>query len=246
MTEKYFDIHSHILPEVDDGSVSLAMTTEMIDTAYRQGVRTMIATPHYYPGHRNVSGEDLEQIYRETASVIKEKYSDFTLLLGNEIYYKDEIVKRLQNREIFTLAGTRYILIEFPVTAQYKYIYDAVQKCVNAGYYPVLAHMERYGCLRKSMAFEEGKVKELIRAGAYMQMNAENFRSGIIVPGRKECMKLLGKNLIHFLGSDCHNMAGRKPDLGNALEYLSQKADRAVMKRLIRENPEKLLENKCI
>lgn len=242
MINGYFDIHSHILPGVDDGAKDINMTMKMIDEAYSQGVRTMVATPHYYPGHNNKSKAHIEKIYEEVSSVIKEKYSDFTLLLGNEIYYKDEVVEKLKNKEIFTLADTRYVLLEFPVMADYRYLYDAVQKCVNNGFYPVLAHIERYQCLYKN----EDKVSELIKAGAYMQVNAENFKKGFLVSGRSFCMKLIQRKMVHFLGSDCHNTEERKPNMGPAVDYLMKKTEEDILKKILRENPEKLLENKCI
>lgn len=242
MINGYFDIHSHILPGVDDGAKDINMTMKMIDEAYSQGVRTMVATPHYYPGHNNKSKAHIEKIYEEVSSVIKEKYSDFTLLLGNEIYYKDEVVEKLKNKEIFTLADTRYVLLEFPVMADYRYLYDAVQKCVNNGFYPVLAHIERYRCLYKN----EDKVSELVKAGAYMQVNAENFKKGLFLLGRSFCMKLLQRKMIHFLGSDCHNMDERKPNMGLAVNYLEEKTEEEILRKILRENPQKLLDNRCI
>lgn len=242
MIKGYFDIHSHILPGVDDGSKNMEMTLQMADAAYEQGVRNMIATPHYYPGHKNESKKEIEKVYKETVSAISRKYKDFTLLLGNEIYYKAEIIELLKKKEIFTLADTRYILIEFSTTADYRYLYNAVQQCVNNGYYPVLAHIERYQCLYKN----EKKVAELINAGAYIQTNAENYRKGLFLPGRNYCMKLVQSGMVHFLGSDCHNMTERKPDFGKAVDYLEQKIDKKALERLVTENPMQLLENKCI
>ena len=78
--EHYIDIHSHILPGVDDGAKDMEMTMEMIDAAYGQGVRVMIATPHYYPGHVRHPKEYVDGIFQETLSAVKEKYADFTIL----------------------------------------------------------------------------------------------------------------------------------------------------------------------
>lgn len=242
MIHGYLDIHSHILPGVDDGSQNMDMTIEMIDTAYSQGVRTIIATPHYYCGHKNNSGNYIQKIYNETVSVINRKYKDFNLLLGNEIYFREEAIEKLKSKEIFTLADTRYILIEFSPAAEYKFLYNAVQKCVNSGYCPILAHIERYACLYK----KEDKIRELICAGAYMQVNAENFKKRGFFSQKSFCMKLLQKKLVHFLGSDCHNMDLRSPDLGPAIKYMEKKTEKAIFDQIIKENPMKLLENRYI
>ena len=242
MENEYFDIHSHILPGVDDGARSMEMSMQMIDAAYVQGVRKMIATPHFYPGHHNTEKERLEDLYREMVVRVSEKYKDFTLLLGNEIYYKDEVIELLREKQIFTLAGTRYILIEFSVTADFRSLHDAVYRCVNAGFIPVIAHVERYQCLFG----KEEKIAELIGAGACIQVNAENFRTGLINPARNRAVKLILRNYVHFLGSDCHNMQNRKPDLGPAAEYIQKKIPEHICEKILRENPQQLLQDQYI
>ena len=242
MEHNFIDIHSHILPGVDDGAKDMDTSMKMLDMAYSQGVRTMIATPHYYPGHMRYPKEHLEEVYRETVSVIKEKYSDFTLLLGNEIYYRDEVVEKLKNKRICTLADTQYILLEFSPATEYDYMTKAVYKCLENGYYPILAHIERYAALWKN----ERHVKELIRMGAYMQINAENFQGGLFSAERRYCLKLLQSDLVHFIGSDCHNTQKRSPNLKYAMDYLKEKLEPEVFHKLTLDNPEKLLDNRYI
>lgn len=242
MKQKYIDIHSHILPGVDDGAKDMETAMEMVDMAYRHGVRTMIATPHYYPGHIRYPAEHLMEVYRTTAAVIQEKYSDFTLLLGNEIYYRDEVVDKLKNRRIYTLADTHYILLEFSPSVEYDYICKAVYKCLENGYYPILAHMERYEPLWKN----EKRVRELIRMGVYMQINAENFQGGFFSAERRYCLKLLQSGLVHFIGSDCHNTQSRSPNLRHAADYLEDRLEPELFHKLTLDNPAKLLDNKYI
>lgn len=242
MTEQYIDVHSHVLPGVDDGSKDMDMSIAMVDMAYEQGVRTMIATPHYYPGHMRYPREHLDEVYRATVSVIEEKYSDFTLLLGNEIYYRDEVVEKLKNKRICTMADTNYILLEFSPPVEYGYLSKAVYKCLDAGYYPILAHIERYGCLWKN----EKQIRELIRMGAYMQINAENFEGGFFSTEKRVCLKMIQNGLVHFLGSDCHNLSSRKPNLRQAYNYLQEKLSPELYQDLVATNPKKLLENKYL
>lgn len=242
MTEQYIDVHSHILPGVDDGSRNMEMTMEMVETAYRQGVRAMIATPHYYPGHVRLPKEYLEEIFQETAAAIHEKYSDFTLYLGNEIYYRDEVVEKLQNNRICTLAGTKYVLLEFTPGAQYNLLCSAVRRCLESGFDPVLAHIERYQCLWK----KEKNIEELIRMGAYMQINAENFAGGIFAPMKRYCLKLIRDGLVHFVGSDCHNTQDRSPNIELAAGYLKEKLDPDTYRRIMEDNPGRLLQGKYL
>lgn len=242
MTEQYIDVHSHVLPGVDDGSKDMDMSMAMVDMAYEQGVRTMIATPHYYPGHMRYPRERLDEIYQKTISLIKEKYSDFNLYLGNEIYYKDEILEKLKNKRVCTMADSSYILLEFSPSAEYTYLRNAVYKCLDAGYYPILAHIERYGCLWKN----DKQVRELIKMGAYMQINAENFEGGFFSAEKRVCLKMIQSGLVHFLGSDCHNLGSRKPNLKQAYDYLRDKLPQELYQELAVTNPKKLLENKYL
>lgn len=242
MTEQYIDIHSHILPGVDDGSQNMETTIQMIDIAYRQGVRTMIATPHYYPGHVRRPKEYLEEVFRETLAAVNEKYSDFALYLGNEIYYREEVVEKLQNNRICTLAGTKYVLLEFMPSAQFSLLCSAVRRCLENGFDPVLAHIERYQCLWKN----EKNIEELIRMGAYMQINAENFVGGLFAPMKRYCLKLIKDGLVHFIGSDCHNTQDRSPNIELAANYLREKLDADTYRKIMTDNPGRLLQGQYL
>ncbi len=240
--EHYTDIHSHILPGVDDGAKDMETTMAMIDTAYSQGVRVMIATPHYYPGHVKHPKEYVGGIFQETVSVVKEKYDDFTILPGNEIYYREGAFEKLQSKRVHTMADTSYVLLEFSPGAHINVLHAAVRKCVEGGYYPILAHIERYQCLWKN----EKNIRELVRMGAYMQVNAENFLGGLISPQRRWCLKLAGEGLMHFIGSDAHNMQERCPNLKQAADYLKEKLDEGIFRRIMYENPAKLLKGEYL
>lgn len=235
--EHYIDIHSHILPGVDDGAKDMEMTMEMIDLAYSQGVRVMIATPHYYPGHVRHPKEYMDSVFHETVSAVKEKYGDFTILPGNEIYFREGALEKLQSKRLHSMADTPYVLLEFSPGAQYKHLCGAVRKCVECGFYPILAHIERYQCLWKN----EKCIGELVRMGAYMQVNAENFTGGFFSAQRRWCLRLAREGLMHFIGSDAHNTQERRPNLNQAADYLKEKLDEAAFRRIMFDNPAKLL-----
>lgn len=240
--ENIFDIHCHIIPGIDDGAKDIEMSKAMLDLSYEQGVRNMITTPHYYPGHRNASPGHVEEAFAELQAYAAEKYPDYKLYRGNEIYYRDSVTEELEKGLIKTLADSRYVLVEFAYTVAYKDLQKAVYRLSSCGYYPILAHIERYNCLHN----QEGMVEELIKDGAYIQLNGENFHSGLIVTNRSFCVKLIREGLVHFLGSDCHRITERKPNLGVAADYLKKKVGEDVLHELLVENPSRILENKCI
>lgn len=240
--DNIFDIHCHIIPGIDDGSKDIEMSKKMLDMSYEQGVRSMITTPHFYPGHRNASPRHVENAFEELVSYARDKYPDYTLYRGNEIYYRDSVVESLEKGEIQTLAGSRYVLVEFAYTVLFKDLKKAVYKLSSCGFYPILAHIERYHCLHN----QEKLVEELIREGAYIQLNGENFHGGLWVTNRSYCVKLIRDGLVHFLGSDCHNCNERKPNLGVACDYLNKKISSDVLDELLIKNPKRILDNKCI
>lgn len=242
MKEGLWDIHCHIIPGVDDGSRDLEMSKTMLDMSYEQGVRNMIATPHFYPGHRNASSEHVARAFKELQEYAKEKYPDYNLYRGNEIYYQDNITESIEKDEVLTLAGSRYVLAEFSYGVNFKDLKKAVYKLSSHGYYPILAHIERYTCLYK----QEKLVDELIQEGAYIQLNGENFHKGLLVTKRSYCVKLIRDGLVHFLASDTHNISDRKPNLGDAYEYLQRRVDKEILQKIMIDNPKKILLNKCL
>ena len=238
----YLDIHSHILPGIDDGSKSMDMTIQMLMQAYEEGVRYMMATPHFYPGHKNAEQSYVEQVFSEVCEEAERLFPDMTLCLGNEIYYKDEVIELLEKKLIQTMNGTRYVLVEFNVGMEYKKIAQAVRKFTMKGYYPILAHVERYAALYKRVDL----VEELIHMGAYIQINAETLMGGVFDGYRKYCMKLIAEGNVHFLGSDCHNTDERRAIMEKAVRILKKKTDRDILEKLLVCNPEKFLKGEFI
>lgn len=238
----YLDVHSHILPGVDDGSRDMDMTMQMIHQAYDEGIRYMMATPHYYPGHRNAGKEHILTAFDEVKQETARQLPDMTLMLGNEIYYKEEAVELLQEKEIFTLNNSRYILVEFNVGLDYKKIHQAVKRFTMKGYYPIIAHVERYASLYKKPEL----IEELIRTGAYIQVNAETFLGGMFDGYKKYCMKLMSQGMVHFLGSDAHNTDSRRPIMAQAVKVLQKKIDPEILDKVLVSNPEHYLRNEYI
>lgn len=236
--EGYLDIHSHIIPGVDDGSCNMDMTMEMLVKAYDEGIRWMCATPHFYPGHRNAGVDKLQEIFTEVCRLAADRFPDMKLMLGNEIYYKDEVMELLGKNEIHTLHGSRYVLVEFHVASEYDKLVRAVKGLTMKGYYPILAHIERYACLYH----EEDRIEELIRMGAYMQVNAETLLGGSFDKVGRYCHKLIRSGKIHFLGSDCHNTDTRRPVMATAVAVLKKKTPPDLLEKLLVENPQRFLE----
>ncbi len=241
-TIEFVDMHTHILPEVDDGSTSMEETLQMLEMEYEEGVRTIIATPHYIPGSRNASVERLQDTYTKVCEKAAEILPELKIYLGNEIYYRDGVVRDLREQKALTLAGTDYVLVEFSVRSDNNTIFNAVKKMTEAGFRPVIAHMERYECLYRKTAL----VEDLIDAGAYIQINTESLPGGMFDARSAYCRSLLGDGLVHFLGSDCHDTIRRKPLMKTALSKLKKEEYKKQIDRIMDRHIHCLLENKWI
>ena len=114
---KFIDMHCHILPHVDDGAVDIEETKKMLEIAYKDGIRYIIATPHFHPKRGSASWEEIKaqlKLVREEAKKIDEK---FRIFIGNEIYFGQDVPELLSEKKVLTMNGRDYILVEFSPTA---------------------------------------------------------------------------------------------------------------------------------
>lgn len=235
----YFDIHSHILPGIDDGPDSLDETLHMLSIAYEEGFRIILATPHYVAGNGNMSSEMTIKRFNELNEVISASGLDLNIILGNELYYNSHMIEALKAGDAYTIDGTRYILVEFPINIAFQDLWRGLNHCIFAGYIPILAHVERYYCLIK----EPGYVEDLIQLGSYMQMNLSSIHGRLTNPTIKFCHLLLKKEWVHFLGTDAHGARVRTPCMKEAVAYIKKRFGEDRVKQLLWDNPMTMLED---
>lgn len=169
--EGFIDIHSHILPGLDDGAKSPEETQRILQLAYQEGIRAIIATPHFVSGKKSVSPQRIA----EAVYCLRERLDEWKLPLelypGNEVFYQSEAADWLEAGGICTLAQSRYVLAEFHPTTEYAYLRDGLWKLLSYGYYPILAHTERYDCLFQ----RKERLEEIKKRGGFIQVNASSF-----------------------------------------------------------------------
>lgn len=212
------DFHSHILPGIDDGSKNLQESLRMMRLSAQQGIRHMVATPHFYP--RYDSPETFLRKREEAADKLRKAMVDEPDLpeisIGAEVYFfsgisDSELIKAL------TIEGKRCILIEMPQSPWKESHYRELEGIYTKhGITPIVAHIDRY--IRPFHT--HGIPERLEQMPVLVQANAEFFlRSST----RSMAMKMLKKDRIQLLGSDCHNLSSRSPNLGDAVELIEQK-----------------------
>lgn len=242
-TNGYIDIHSHILPGVDDGARNMEESIKMLKVAYEQGIRTMYTTPHYGSGkekYKNSSRliECFEQLKEQAADVGEE---GIELILGNELYYTHSLIDALDTGKAYTMGGTRYVLVEFNFGIDYKELYKGLQQLINAGYRPILAHIERYYCLFRHFS-ELSALKEL---GVSLQVNSCSL-SAKLSSEALFCRKVIREGYIDFLGSDCHQLKWRPPVMKDCVHMIEKKTPEKYLNRILYKNPAKLRSNEFI
>ena len=232
------DIHAHILPGVDDGARSVEEACELVEASMAAGFTAMIATPHY---SRRRGTEGYEEVFQELKDTLKREYPEFQVYLGHETYYHEGLHERLKEGNAFTLAGSRYVLVEFDNGVSYQTINRAIRHLITSGYLPILAHMERYHCLR-----EKKYLDNLLSSGCYLQMNYESLEGHWFQSEVRRCRNLVKEGTIDFLGTDLHRVDYRPPEIGKAMEWLEKHVDADVIRRITYENAQCVIQNKII
>jgi len=239
---QFIDVHSHILPGVDDGSGSMEETMQMLKIAEEEGITTFVATPHYVAGSKNVTRDQLIDVRNQVLDNARQHDLNIDILLGNEIFYSESVLEDVIAGKAMTLANSRYVLIEFGMKECFQTIYHGLSQFVLSGYAPILAHAERYDCLVK----REDLIEDLIKLGCYIQMNSKSLDGGFLNTEAAFNRKLVSKGLVHFIGTDCHGDKKRPPCIKNAYKAMSKHMSDIDIQKLFKENPRKILENKYI
>ena len=223
------DFHSHVLPEMDDGSASVDMSIAMLQMMAQQGITHVVATPHFYP-----SRDDPERFLlrrkrsEEKLRLAMEKHPELPqLLVGAEVYY----FRGMSHSEalpLLTIDEKACIMIEMPHSLWQESIYRELQQVrSNFGLTPVIAHIDRYIRPGRNKALWE----RLAQLPVMVQANAEFFlrkaTAGMAV-------RMTKAGAIHLLGSDCHDLSSRKPNLGAALQVLQNRAGEDVLQQIQR------------
>lgn len=237
--EQYTDIHTHLLPGIDDGAVDMKMTLRMTEIARKNGICNIIATPHHIPGEHY----DLMEI-KSIFQIVKDNLLEMNinLFLGNEIYLNSGTLESINSGKALTLAESRYVLIESSPSEDYNSIYNGLRDILLHGYVPILAHTERYHCLVRKMK----RIEELISLGCYIQVNAASITGSRFSPEYRFIKKLCKQDQVHFIASDCHNTSERSPKLADGVKRSKKWLTEVQLQKIFYENPKKLLENKLI
>lgn len=226
---------------MDDGSKDMAMSLAMLDVAAANNIGAMILTPHNKVFQHSVSPES----QRRRIDALNEEAAragyDIQFYPGNECYYDETLLERLQAGKVMTLADSAYILVEFYPMDEWSKIQDGLRSLYYAGYDVVLAHVERY----EQIVRHPERARELVRAGIHLQVNAGDvvphaFRNNMIPRFIKG---LLDDGLVDLVGTDAHRPEGRAPLMNECAAYLARHYDADYVRAILRDNAERIIYN---
>ena len=233
------DLHSHILPGIDDGAVDFETSVALVSELAAGGVTEVIATPHYieetiYTSPVSENRKLLTTLRRH----LKKAGISVKVHLGNEIYITPDILKLLKAREISPLgkATSKYLLVELPMNGKFPNYADIFLSLIRSGYKVVLAHPERYS----SFASDFDLVSELYDMGVLMQCNLGSFAGIYGKTVLKLACRLAKEKMIFALGSDIHHVRGNKW-IPAALKKLVKFYSADELNELLEKNPKKVL-----
>lgn len=236
MQQGYWDIHNHILPGVDDGAGCMEETLLMTEREHQMGIRNIIFTPHWRKGMFEVSQKEKEQVFLDAVYQLHQYFTDMQFYLGCEYYVSSK--DPCQDLRSYCISGSDSILIEFAPGQSFQKICSTVSTLRGQGIQPMLAHVERYLCLRE----DPERIRELKQLGARIQINADSLMGKNGFGISRFARQLVRHRRVDLIASDAHDAETRIQMLGKSIRYVEKSCGEGTAQRIFVRNPQRLLE----
>ena len=230
------DFHSHILPGIDDGAKDIAMAREMLHAEEQSGVEAIVATPHFYMSEESVDSflEKREKAYNSIKPDAERL--GIELFKGAEVLFTPSLtdidIKKL------CIGSSSYVMIELPyqkLTENFIRSFKSFVGKVSSEVNIIIAHAERY------LNFtDENSLFEILDLGVTVQVNCSSFKT--FSGSKKFINELVAADSLHLIGTDCHNMTSRAPNMDIARKAIEKRFSRQVFRRIMK-NAEEILHN---
>lgn len=234
------DLHSHLLPGLDDGAIDLAMSLEMARMAVADGVTIMACTPHIFPGVYNNVGPNIEQWVEWLQSELHAAQIPLWLVSGADVHLAPGLVDKVRSGEVLSLHGSRYILIEPPHHILPPRAEDVFFELLSAGFIPILTHPERMGWIERNY----GLIERLVRSGVWMQLTAAAVIGEFGREAAAWSLRMISDGFCHIVASDAHHPTKRPPRMRAAREYLVELVGEEEADNLVLRRPELIIYDK--
>lgn len=218
------DIHAHILPLVDDGPSSIEEALDLARQAVEEGITDLIATPHHRHPRFDTSGLDVKQSVCQLNAFLQQQGIPLQVHPGQEVRISGELHENLRAGSTHTLAGSRYVLVEFPSSAVPSYASQSFGHLLSAGYVPVIAHPER----NRAILENPDILFEFVSNGAISQLTCASVAGKYGKDVQRFSIALLEKGLAHLVASDAHDAQRRPPCFRECRLVLERMVDHSL------------------
>jgi len=236
------DIHTHVLPGVDDGAKDMETALDMLRIAEKNGIKHILATPHYIKDSYENNLTLVTRKCKELAVKLVAEGIEMSIYPGCEAFIFPELPEAVRDGVVPTLNGSMYVLVEFPMMSIPDYTDDVLYKLQLYGYTPIIAHPERYIEFIKN----PNHLYSLIERGMLAQLNATSLNKIHGTAVYDTAIKLLKHRLVHFVASDAHTCRRRSPILSKAFDLVSSLFDIEFANRLLSINGQAVLKNDTV
>ena len=233
------DLHSHLLPGIDDGANNLSVSLAMAQAAVAQGVTVMACTPHILPGLYHNSGQAIRLAAFSLQETLDAEGIPLQLTTGADVHMAPDFVAGLRSGHLLSLADSRYVLVEPPHHTAPPQLEDFFFNLMVEGYLPILTHPERLSWVPSRYE----TIKKLVRAGVWMQITSGSFTGAFGRNALYWAQRMLDDGCVHLLASDAHDVERRPPDLSAGYECVAKRVGAAEAQHLVLTRPRGILED---
>lgn len=233
------DLNCHILPGIEDGPRNMAEAIEMLHIAYEEGIRTIVATLRYSDRDALTDTDRLDRLIEQLNCEAVKIDKNFQVYLGCEIEYSGESHEKIITGLLESMADSKYVMIKFDYNTDFDNMAEAIRDINMDGYIPIVADVERYGCLDE----DEEKVEGLIQLGAYIQISACAVTGELGHDIKSFTKRLLKNQLVHFVATGASDSDDKAPYIKECAEYIERKYGYEYMNELLFINPKAVIGN---
>ncbi len=224
----FIDFHTHILPNMDDGAPDSPTSAKMLEQLKQQGVKTVVLTPHFYTDRENLADflERRAAAFQLLAPIAEQL--ELEVVPACEMYFTDYIFN-YENISALCVNSGKYLLTELPFSCRFsEAMFDRISRLIGTlNVIPILAHIERYPQLLK----DKECLYRLIDMGCLAQINLNSLTDGFLQ--RRTLLGFIREDLVHVVGTDCHNLTTRAPQYQNGIQVIRKKLSGEFVENLM-------------
>lgn len=236
------DLHSHILPGIDDGAIDIDVSIEMARIAVADGITHMACTPHIFTGKYENSSAIILPAIKSLQAVLNDKGIPLQLVCGSDAHISINLIERIMAGEVPTLNNSRYFLLEPPHEVLPPRLVDLVMRMLDVGLIPIITHPERLLWVKRHY----NVLIKLSDLGCLLQITAGSILGDFGVTSKKIAGQLLSEGRVAIFASDAHGTGRRRPVLSQAYKYVAEQIGEEEAQQQFQIRPATILANEAL